>query len=158
MKMNERKFVMDWSIISKKFDACPISEFLYIWYEFDAEQSYNKLSNKTNSQRNKFKRIKSVISYLLTLVCDTESIDNLKERPDDLLEYKTWVISVRKMSYDLAERAFVHFQENNYLTKKVKTMNDLSVSNFIKILKQKTNTTGAFTEEKDESSTMNSSL
>ena len=79
---------MDWSIISQKYDSFPISEFVYIWYEFDAKQSYDHVKNKTSAQRNKFKRIKAIINYLLTFIREKESIKFLEQRPDDLEEYK----------------------------------------------------------------------
>ena len=126
---------MDWSFISQKYDSFPISEFVYIWYEFDAKQSYDQVKNKTSAQRNKFKRIKAIINYLLTFIREEESIEFLEQRPNDLEEYKMWANTSRDLSLELTKRAFAYFQDQDVLTKKVKTVDDFNVSNFIKILK-----------------------
>ena len=75
-------------MVLNKFDSSKVALYLYIWYDYKAQESYNEKENKTPALRNKFLRLHKCIRHIMEVGGTTEA--NIGNRPTSVEDYDTW--------------------------------------------------------------------
>ena len=126
---------MDWNCVSQKFDTTKISEYLFLWYDLDAKKSYQMFKDKTAGPKNKFLRLKKIITSLLSFIDDDEIIE---DKPLGSTEYVLWKENMKKLSRNCSNKAFEYMKENGYIkNKRITCIDEMTVSSYINADKAK---------------------
>lgn len=134
--MHETPFLMDWNCVAQKFDATKISEYIFLWYDLDAKKSYEMFNDKTAGPKNKFFRMKKIITSLLSFLDDDEIIE---DKPLGYTEYVVWKENMKTLSRKCSNKAFEYMKENDYIKNKTITcIDEMTVTAYINADKAKT--------------------
>ena len=126
--------VFDWNTVLEKFDSSKLGHYLYIWHDFDAQESYNQMKGikKKRSVENQYFRINKTVLAIQEFV---DNPDDLK-KPQDSNEYLNWKKFMVELSWKCADLAFTALSEKGVIKKKFKSINDMKVSSFLEATKQ----------------------
>lgn len=126
--------VFDWNTVLEKFDSSKLGHYLYIWHDFDAQESYNQMKGikKKRSVENQYFRINKTVQAIQEFV---DNPDDLK-KPQDSNEYLNWKKFMVELSWKCADLAFTALSEKGVIKKKFKSINDMKVSSFLEATKQ----------------------
>ena len=131
----KKPYIMPWKSLEEKFDNAPLSEFIFLWYDFSVVESYNNIIGaKTDAHKNKKTRIKKVVTKL------SEYMD-----PDNVVTdkpigtgYDVWKRETINMSRGAAARCFdVLKSEKRIGIEKYEAIDDMSITAFIRIIGKK---------------------
>ena len=126
--------VFHWNTVLEKFDSSKLGHYLYIWHDFDAQESYSQMKGrkKERSVENKYFRIKKTVKAIQEFV---DNPDELK-KPQDSQEYFNWKKFMVELSLKCADLAFMALFEKGVIKQKFKSINDMKMSSFLEATKQ----------------------
>ena len=129
-----KRHVFDWTTVLEKFDSSQLGHYLYIWHDFDAQESYNQKKGikKERSVETKYFRINKTVKAIQEFV---DNPDDLK-KPSDSNEYLNWKKFMVELSWKCADLAFTALLEKGVIKQKFKSINDMKVSSFLEATKQ----------------------
>jgi len=119
-------------VVLNKFDSSKVALYLYIWYDYKAQESYNEKENKTPALRNKFLRLHKCIRHIMEVGGTTEA--NIGNRPTSVEDYDIWKQKLLDTSFIATDKMFKEFQRCNVLGKKT-TLENLSVNSILEMFK-----------------------
>jgi len=123
---------MPWKSLEEKLDNSPLSEFIFLWYDFSVVESYNNIiGTKTDAQKNKKTRLKKVVTKLSEYM----GPDVVVSQKPIGKGYDVWKRETIIISQTAAAKCFeVLKSEKRKGMEKYKVIDDMSITAFIRII------------------------
>lgn len=109
-----------------KFASSQLTQYLYIWYDYDAQKSYDNTENKNAKLRNMMLRIKKTINKIMEVSGITEC--EIGDKPHTVEDYENWKQQTKDKSFIAVEKMYKEFERCGVLGKNINSMNKLTVN------------------------------
>jgi len=128
----KQPYIMQWKSLVEKFDKSPLSQFIFLWYDFSVVESYNNIiGTKTDAQKNKKTRLKKVVTKLSEYM----GPDVVVSQKPIGKGYDVWKRETIIISRAAAAKCFeVLKSQKRKGMEKYKVIDDMSITAFIRII------------------------
>ena len=121
-------------INSNLFQTEKITNYILIWYDYEATKSYGKLQSKNNSQKNFFNRTKKAVVFLESFFPNDYKFIPKPTTSGDYIEWKKQLVDINKICCD---KCFLLMKEKNFLSPKEHKFSDVSLTKLLDFEKNK---------------------
>ena len=80
-----------------KFASSQLTQYLYIWYDYNAQKSYDNTKNKNAKLRNMMLQIKKTINKIMEVSGITEC--EIGDKPHTVEDYENWKQQTKDKSF-----------------------------------------------------------